>query len=79
VKSSNALIEIEGGTKGVARLDDFVARFYRDSLSGIVYVSLSPSAPYVWTPIASGIIPPTPTDAGTAIVVSEGSKKVTCG
>jgi hypothetical protein len=81
IKSANALIEIEGGAKGVARNGDFVARFCRDSLTGFLYVSSDKEAPYSWTLVPAAALPgpPTPADAGAAIVVSEGSERVTCG
>jgi hypothetical protein len=67
------------GTSGaaVARVDDFVARLFQNTATGIVYASTSTGAPYAWSPIASGIIPPTIADAGTAINITTGSGKVT--
>lgn len=62
-----------------ARVGDFVVRLYRDSNLGVLWASASPSAPYVWAPVASGIIPPTVADAGTAVRIVTGSQKVTCG
>jgi hypothetical protein len=79
IRSAAGRVELEGGGPGVARVGDLVVRLYLDSASGILYASASPAAPYTWTPVASGILPPTPTDAGTSIRVTTGSAKVTCG
>lgn len=66
------------GTSGVAlaRVGDFVVRLFMDTLSATLYASTSTGAPYAWTPVATGVIPPTVADAGTAINITTGSAKV---
>lgn len=79
INSESTLVHIGGDSTdpAAARKGDFVARFYRDTITSTLYVSLTPESPYTWTPVASGIIAPLPTDAGTPISVSAGSGKVT--
>lgn len=79
IRSAAGRIEIEGGGPAVARVGDLVVRLYWDSLASMLYVSTSSAAPYSWSPVASGIIPPTPADAGTKAAIVEGSARVTCG
>lgn len=86
-RTADALLHLEDDGAGpkVARVSDDetigtgVLRLYRDTISGTLYGSTSLAAPYGWTPIATGIIPPTPADAGTAFTVATGSTRVTCG
>lgn len=72
-------INIGAGAKGAARIDDFVVRLYWHSVGMAPYYSTSTGAPYTWLPVASGIIPPTAADAGTAINITAGSVKVVVG
>lgn len=83
IKAASTMIHLAGGAgdPAVARVGDTGAiRFYRDTIAGALYVSTSTEPPYVWTMVASGIIPPTPADAGTLASppIVTGSGKVTC-
>lgn len=56
---------------------DTGGRLYRDTVTGILYYSPSPTAAYV--AVASGIVAPLPATPGTTIALGPGSAKVTCG
>lgn len=79
IRSAGEGIDLEGGAKGVARVDDAWGRLYFDTVSATLYYSPSTSAPFAWAPIASGIIAPLPAEPGTAIALPVGSDRVTCG
>jgi hypothetical protein len=59
-----------------ARKGDLAARLFFDTITATLYVSESVGAPYAWTAVATGIIPPTIADAGTAVTIAQGSATV---
>lgn len=86
IRSADRLIHLEGdaGDPAVARVstDEAIgtgaARFYRDTITGALWVSTSRAAPYSWSIVASGVGPPTSIEAGTQAVITTGSERVTC-
>lgn len=69
----------DAGDPFVVRVGDFVVRLYVDTATHLLYASPSPSAPYTWVVVASGVGPPTIATVGTPIGAATGSSKVTCG
>lgn len=67
----------DAGDPAAARVGDLVVRLYRDGNSGILWASTSTAPPYAWAPVAFGVVPPTIADAGSALVITTGSQKVT--
>lgn len=82
IRSTVSRVRVEGGDHPVALVDGpsvgtGMVRFYTSL--GVLYVSTSTAPPYAWTPVAQGVIPPTPVDAGTAVLVVTASSKLSSG